>query len=51
MAEPGRTLVCQNRARRDRSRGVHFGQRSKEQAHALHPPIQQKPQNREMEIF
>ncbi len=51
MAEPGRTMVCQNRARRDRSRGVHLRDRSKEKNHALHPPIQQKSKNRKMEIF
>jgi hypothetical protein len=40
VAQPSRAVVRQDRARRDRSRRVHFGLRLKEKAHALHPPVQ-----------
>lgn len=37
-------------AHKSQQRGVHFRLRSKEKAHALHPPIQQGPQDRKVEV-
>jgi len=51
VAEPGRIVVRQDRTRRDRPRRVHFGARSEEETHALHPPIQQGTENREVEVL
>jgi len=41
LAEPGRGLVRQDRARRDRPRRLCLGPRSEAKTHARHPPIQQ----------
>src|ERR1700732_572279 len=51
MAQPGRTVVRQDRARRHRTRRLHFGARSKKKTHAIHPPVQQAAQTREVEIL
>ena len=50
LAQPGRAVVRQDRARRHRSRRVHFRLRPEEKAHALHPPVQQVAAYREVEI-
>src|SRR5205823_1594763 len=36
---------------RDRTRRLHFGTRSKEKAHALHSPVQQTAETREVEVL
>src|ERR1700722_5882877 len=51
MAQPGRTVVRQDRARRHRTRRLHFGARSQKKTHAIHPPVQQAAQTREVEIL
>ena len=51
LAQPSRTVVCQDPARCDRPRRVHFSQRLGEKTLALHPPLQQRAKNREVEIF
>ncbi len=51
LAQPGRAVVRQDRARRDRTRRVHFGSRSEEKAHPLHPQVQRAAQAREVEVF
>src|SRR6218665_16243 len=51
MAQPGRAVVRQDRARRDRSRRIHLGTRSQEKAHALHPQVQRASQVRAVEVL
>src|SRR5207247_9147853 len=51
VAQPSRTVVCQDRAGRDRTRRVHLGTRSEEKAHAIHPSVQPAGQTREVEIL
>src|SRR6218665_1015901 len=51
MAQPGRAVVRQDRARRDRSRRIHPGARSQEKAHALHPQVRRASQVRAVEVL
>src|SRR5207247_10680226 len=51
VAQPSRTVVCQDRAGRDRTRRLHLGTRSEEKAHAIHPSVQPAGQTREVEIL
>ena len=51
LAQPGRAVVRQDRARRDRPRRLHLRARPEEKAHALHPPLQQAAQTREVEVL
>jgi transposase len=51
LAQPGRIVVRQDRARCHRPRRIHFCARSEEKTHALHPPIQQNSETCEMEVL
>src|SRR3984893_6506207 len=51
MAQPGRTMARPDRARRHRTRRLHCGARSQKKPHAIHPPVQQGAQTREVEIL
>src|SRR5439155_26379172 len=51
VAKTGRTMVRQNRTRRDRPWRVHFGARSQAKAHALHPSVQPAAETGEVEVL
>ena len=51
LAQPGRAVVRQDRARRDRPRRLHLGHRPRTEAHALHPPVQQERQTVKWKYF
>src|SRR5258708_6062676 len=50
MVQSSRAVVRQDRTRCDRARRIHFGLRSQERTHALHPSLQQIASHREVEI-
>src|ERR1700756_974226 len=51
LAQPDRAVVCQDRARRYRTRCLHFRLQPTPQADALHPPVQQGSQNHQMALL
>ena len=50
LAQPGRELVLPHPARRDQPRHLHLGQGPRQEAHALHPRIQQGPKAAQVEV-
>ena len=50
VAQPSGELVRPHPARRHHARHLHFTQRPRQEAHAIHPPIQQRPQTVEVEV-
>jgi hypothetical protein len=51
LAQPDRTLVCQDRARRHCARRVHVGVRLAEKAHEVHPALQQSAKDSKVELL
>src|SRR5215813_12167670 len=51
LVESGRDLVCTYRTRSHRARGVHFGQGSGEENHALYPSLLERRSPYSMEIL
>jgi hypothetical protein len=51
VAQPDRTLVCQDRARRHSARGVQVSGRLAEKAHEIYPALQQRAQNRKVALL
>src|SRR5260370_10536527 len=51
LAQPDRTLVCQDRARRHCARRVHVGIRLAEKAHEVHPALQQRAKDSKVALL
>ncbi|MGB2634686.1 MAG: transposase [Candidatus Acidiferrum sp.] len=51
LAQPDRTLVFQDRARRHCGRCIHVGARLAEKAHEVHPALQQRAQDCEVALL
>src|SRR6266478_5862884 len=51
LAQPDRTLVCQDRARRHCARRVHVGVRLAEKAHEVHPALQQRAKDSKVALL
>src|SRR5258708_5018182 len=51
LAQPDRTLVCQDRARRHCARRVHVGLRLAQKAHEVHPALQQRAKDSKVALL